>query len=196
MATLSIPIFEPYYEYYFGIHSSGMKVSKSKDYFHYQGATYFALLKVMREIKKYANSYTFMDIGCGKGRAMIVAEYFGFRKISGIELDKDLLEMANRNIVVRKRPITGTEFKLQHINALEMQYLNEPTVYFLFNPFSREVLDGVLKKICEQNKQRNIFIYMNPTAREAFHTSHFKLIKEIRTRNYTEAIVFEQLILE
>ncbi len=171
-----------------------MKVSNSSDYYHYQGATYYALLKVMREIQQYAHSYSFMDIGCGKGRVLVVSEYFGFKKIGGIDLDKDLIDIASKNIAARKHAKTATEFHVYCANALEMNYPNEPTVYFLFNPFNKEVMDGVLKKICTQNSHRNMFVYMNPTAKEVFNTSDFKHIKEIRTKNYTEAIVFEQLI--
>jgi predicted RNA methylase len=76
-----------------------------------------------------------MDIGCGKGRAVFVAEKLGFSRLRGIELDESLVAVANENkSKYIKRPQSSIEFI--HANALSFSYPNEPTVYFLFNPFN------------------------------------------------------------
>src|SRR5579883_1856526 len=41
--------------------------------------------------------FTFIDLGCGKGRALIVATEFPFRAICGIEYSDELAAVARRN---------------------------------------------------------------------------------------------------
>jgi hypothetical protein len=42
--------------------------------------------------------YDFVDIGCGKGRVLLVASSFPFRSIAGIDLSQPALEIAEKNI--------------------------------------------------------------------------------------------------
>src|ERR1700692_2548155 len=44
------------------------------------------------------DEYQFVDLGCGKGRAMIVASEFPFRSISGVELSPSLAKIARQNM--------------------------------------------------------------------------------------------------
>src|SRR5271154_1163699 len=55
------------------------------------------------------NEAVFIDVGCGKGRALVVASEFPFRSIIGVELSPELAELAEENsqVVARnfsKRP--------------------------------------------------------------------------------------------
>src|SRR5207245_5268496 len=40
---------------------------------------------------------TFVDFGCGKGRALVLAAEHGFRRVLGIECDAQLFAAAQRN---------------------------------------------------------------------------------------------------
>jgi predicted RNA methylase len=42
--------------------------------------------------------YTFIDFGCGKGRAALLASEFGFREVVGVELNTKLAEIAQTNV--------------------------------------------------------------------------------------------------
>jgi SAM-dependent methyltransferase len=48
------------------------------------------------------DTYTFIDLGCGKGRALLVASEFPFRAIIGVELSSRLAEIARRNAEIHK----------------------------------------------------------------------------------------------
>jgi len=189
-ATLLMAVYEMYYDYFFGIRTRGMENSGKDPDYHYQGAGYYILLKVFNEIKSYSNSHVFFDIGFGKGRALVVAEYFGFQKIQGVELDKNLFQLANKNLTNRKRGKPETKFSIQQGSAQIIEYTSESTLYFLFNPFNDEVLRAVLKSIKQHNQQKKIFVYLNPIHRNVFEEMGFKSIKEIKTNKYIEAVIF------
>src|ERR1039458_2883444 len=44
------------------------------------------------------SSYTFIDVGAGKGRGLLVASEFRFRKVVGIELNPSLATIARQNV--------------------------------------------------------------------------------------------------
>jgi hypothetical protein len=76
--TLKILRAEWIQEKRFGIITSMIKRSDSKEFFHYQGASYLVLFRVFSELAMDKKDFDFVDVGSGKGRALFVAEYFGF----------------------------------------------------------------------------------------------------------------------
>lgn len=173
-----------------GIHTRRFKKSRSREYFHYQGAGYKLLFKLFSALDPGIKHYRFVDIGSGLGRAVFVAEQCGFTKLVGIELDKDLYEEAGQNLHRFTPSNPKSEICFIHQNALEASYENSRCVYFLFNPFNRSVLEQVLRRIQSGTQEDTWFIYMNPLFREAFQSPAFEHISTFKTRFYTEAMVF------
>src|ERR1700733_6284279 len=60
----------------------------------YMPVNFFVLDHLLAEIRKYTDSKTFLDLGCGKGRAMVVAANYGFTDITGIDFSKKFCEDA------------------------------------------------------------------------------------------------------
>ena len=174
----------------YGIATSSIKKSNSDEFFHYQGAGYLVLYRIFEEIAPQTKSFNFVDIGCGKGRPVFVAESFGYNDLTGIDLDKELIEAANENLKTYLLKRKESVIKFIHANALEHNYRNTPTVYFLFNPFNEEVLKKVLAKIISATTSQTWLVYMNPKYKDAFTQDKFELVKELKTKRYLEAIVY------
>lgn len=89
--------------------------------------------------------YTFVDIGCGKGRVLLVASEFPFRKIIGIEFAPQLAERAKQNLKTY-RATNRKCFVIEAIraDATEYELTPEPQVLYLYSPFARSVLARVL----------------------------------------------------
>ncbi len=45
-----------------------------------------------------SESYTFLDLGCGKGRAVLMASELPFREVVGVELNPELARVADENV--------------------------------------------------------------------------------------------------
>lgn len=189
-ATVRLVKAELNYEKKFGIQSSGIKKSNSREFFHYQGAGYLVLLRIFREIYEETKHFDFVDIGCGKGRAVFVAENCGYNNLTGIELDEELIGEANANLRSYSFKRKESVIRFIHMNALKYSYQNRPTVYFLFNPFNEDILRRVLERICLSTRSETWFIYMNPMYAKPFKEKTMEIVKEFKTGRYTEAIVY------
>ena len=91
---------------------------------------------------------TFIDIGAGMGRAVLLAAEMPFRRVIGIELHSTLLRIARRNLTVwRKAGRVKVPARMVQADAAEIVYPAGPTVCFLFNPFGAVVMRRFLKAL-------------------------------------------------
>ncbi len=107
------------------------------------------------------SSYTFIDIGAGKGRGLLVASEYRFRKVIGIELNPDMTAIARHNVAhwIGTHEADFTAPRLAPIEVLEQDALDfdfpaTPTLLFLFHPFEAPVLKQLLRRIETQFAKR------------------------------------------
>lgn len=90
---------------------------------------------------------TFVDLGCGKGRVVLIAAERRFAKVIGVELDQRLVATAERNVAAwAARHPTATPPAIVWSDAAEVPLAGAPLVLYLYNPFEADVLDLVLRK--------------------------------------------------
>jgi SAM-dependent methyltransferase len=112
------------------------------------------------------SEFTFVDIGSGKGRALLLAAEYPFRRVLGVELLPELNAVAEKNIrkfLNDKRACA--EIQVLCGDATEFAFPADPLVVFLFNPLP----EVALKKLTEnldtslREKPRPVLvIYANP----------------------------------
>lgn len=92
--------------------------------------------EMMRATPVDLAQYTFIDIGAGKGKALMLATEFPFRRVVGIELAQELVEVAHRNLARyrdrRPRPVAA---ELICQDFLRWELPPEPSVLFFNDPF-------------------------------------------------------------
>jgi len=98
--------------------------------------------------------YTFIDIGCGKGRGLMVASQFHFCQVVGVELNPALAAIAMQNVArwTSAHAADSTAHALAPIEVAEQDALDydlpdTPTLLFLFHPFEAPVLKQLLRRI-------------------------------------------------
>jgi len=87
----------------------------------------------------------FVDVGCGLGRACILAAEYGFEKVTGVDLAAEFCAATRRN-AARCRPPSG---KLSPIDIVQMDALvfcgqTEADLFLMMRPFSRDFTRRVL----------------------------------------------------
>jgi SAM-dependent methyltransferase len=92
--------------------------------------------------------FTFIDLGSGKGRTLLMAADYPFRKILGVELLPALNKIAQENIA-QYRGESQKCFMLETIcgDATTISFPAEPTILFLFNPFPESGLRKVIANL-------------------------------------------------
>ncbi len=110
----------------------------------------------------YSRSRKLLDVGCGKGVILKEAAGFPFEKISGIEIQPELVKTAEKNLKLLK--LQDRAFCMR-ADAETFDGYGDYNVFFFFNPFSEEVFQKVIARILQENRDKTeelIFIYHNP----------------------------------
>ena len=110
--------------------------------------------------------FTFLDLGSGKGRTLLMVSDYPFRRILGVELLPRLGEIAQENMRHYKSPSQQC-FSLETIcaDASTFPLPDEPLVIYLFNPFGESGLRHVvanLEQTLRANPRRLYVLYLNP----------------------------------
>lgn len=92
--------------------------------------------------------FAFVDLGCGKGRALLLASERDFRQVLGIELNRALAETTERNAILweslgrRRAPMM-----IRQGDATEIVYPEGHLLVFLYNPFGAPVMKAVTAQL-------------------------------------------------
>lgn len=136
----------------------------------------------------------FLDIGCGKGRALCVAAHHGIRKLTGLDFSRVLCESANQNLSITKQHFPQLDYKVINNDAFYFEIPADADCIFLFNPFDEIILSAVVNNICkslQRNPRTITIIYVNPQHKELFLKAGFKEIWYTKKMKYLEASIFE-----
>lgn len=108
---------------------------------------------------------SFIDIGCGKGRALVIASEYPFRRIIGVELNPDLAAAARANArrVGRRFP-DRTTMDVRVGDASEPDLPEGDLVVFLYHPFGRMLVERLCAHVASAAKDRRsvTIVYENP----------------------------------
>jgi len=106
--------------------------------------------------------FTFVDLGCGKGRALLLAEEYEFKKIVGVDFVKRLVKIASRNATI----VESQRITVSHGDVRDFDFPPGPPVVFLYNPFSERITRGVMQRL--NSHPNTVYIaYVNPLHAEA-----------------------------
>jgi len=110
--------------------------------------------------------FAFVDMGSGKGRALLLASRFPFRRIVGVEIAAELSKAAKANIERFSAPWQRCrEIEVRTGDAAEFAYPAGPLVLFFYQPFLAPVLKRCLKNLARSLavEPREVYVvYVNP----------------------------------
>jgi SAM-dependent methyltransferase len=121
--------------------------------------------------------FDFIDLGAGKGRSLIVAAGYPFRRVIGVEFSRRLQEIASANIArLPPERIRCGEIACVYGDAADHEFLGRNTVLFLYNPFGDFVMKNVIRNLeatFAHSESRLYVIYHNPASAELFDDAAF-----------------------
>jgi SAM-dependent methyltransferase len=142
----------------FGVRTSGLVPGRHLKSGHgadrHNTAYYGVAPSVFREMivrwrrskpKAAIDEYSFVDLGAGMGRAMLLAAEFPFRAVVGVELSPTLARIGRKNMALW-RAVGRAKAPMRMIcrDAAEFELPAGPCVVFLFNPFGAPVMRRLL----------------------------------------------------
>jgi SAM-dependent methyltransferase len=110
--------------------------------------------------------FVFVDLGSGKGRVLIEAAAFPFKRIIGVEFSKRL-HLVAEELVARyeARNASTSRIELQYKSATEFAPPLENTIFYLYNPFDADILSKVMQHLhlsLRQMHRQILIVYLNP----------------------------------
>lgn len=131
----------------------------------YQAADPKIFQEAMAHIPGDKSHFAFVDLGCGKGRALILASQYGFENIVGVEQSPKLAAVASRNL-----KLLDVDAEIVTGDASKFAFPSGPLVCFMYNPFG----PAVIRTVCEKLQRRVgplYVVYVNPMHSEALQNS-------------------------
>jgi len=102
--------------------------------------------------------FTFIDVGAGKGRVLLVASGFPFKRLIGVEFARELVDLALENM-----ERAGCRAEVVHVDAAEYSFPLDNLIIYLYNPFGAEILRRVLASLQRIGEHREVYLlYLNP----------------------------------
>jgi hypothetical protein len=92
--------------------------------------------------------WTFIDIGAGLGRAVMIASLYPFARAIGVEMNPRLTSRARQNLAIwTKTSRACNAVEVHAADAAEFPWPHEPLVIYMFNPFERPVMEKLLDSL-------------------------------------------------
>jgi SAM-dependent methyltransferase len=95
------------------------------------------------------NEIALLDAGCGKGRVMAMAAWYGFRQVYGFDISPQLCFNTIENIEKIQPFYPDVVFDVQCEDARKYPISKDIGVIFLFNPFNEKIMKPLIGKVLE-----------------------------------------------
>lgn len=156
-----------------GLSCSGDKSSS----IWYEPTPLRTLEHIFRFLPPNPADFTFVDFGSGKGRTLLYAARFPFRRIIGIEFAQELHAIAERNIHAFRSPHQRC-FDIRSIcmDAAEFKIPDGDCVFYFFHPFWNEVMARVLcnmERSYRAHPRVFLVLYYHPLSSKVFEQAAF-----------------------
>ena len=134
------------------------------------------VIEPLRELRRDWTDFVFLDIGAGKGKAIITAAPFGFKHLIGVEFVPGLAKVAESNLAragVKNATIVCLDATDYHFPAGNL-------VVFFYNPFAAEVMRMVIANLRRDKRGKVYVIYAGPEQSGVIHDNRFLKIALIK----------------
>lgn len=151
---------------------------------HEYGPTSYGMLKRIFDYLKLTPNDTVVDLGSGKGRVVFFVALQRLKKVIGVEIDGELIEIAKENLRRLKRRNAPIEFI--HADAAQYKFTEE-NIILMSNPFGHKTLEAVIKNIKESlviQPRKIHVIYYIPIHRDLLDSQDWLVLKgKIKNHN-------------
>lgn len=174
-------------ERYFGVRTAGKVELQSlglsnEDWHEYAPVGYWAIASSLLKVPLALRDIGFLDIGSGKGRPLVVAAALGIRRIVGVEIARELNEIARANLA----HVKACDIEVVDTDAAKYCIPADVNVLFLANSFKGPTLESVLANIRRSHAAwpRSIYLVVFNDRIFDSHASRHDWIRRIRTMRY------------
>jgi SAM-dependent methyltransferase len=163
----------------FGVETSGLIYElpsghqhdlHNNGYFAVAPSVFHAIMRAMQEqLHLDFQRFRFVDLGSGKGRALLLASDYPYREIIGVELSPELDRIARSNIaryaLAKSGLLPHTPMISMQGDATDFAWPAGPLIVYMWNAFTRPVMERVFRNLESSLKEepRELYlVYLHP----------------------------------
>ena len=113
----------------------------------YQASEAGSLRRTLASLPVEYEQFVFVDIGSGKGRALLVAAEFPFKQIIGVEFAPELNEVARQNLAAYSGERRCAWIEVITADAADYSIPDDPVILYFYNPFLEPVMSRVMDRV-------------------------------------------------
>jgi SAM-dependent methyltransferase len=99
-------------------------------------------------------TYSFVDLGCGKGRVLLVASTYPFQRVIGVEISQELSRIARENVTRFPASARKADVEVQTIDAATIRFPATNLLIHMYHPFGPELTRVVLRRLEESVREQ------------------------------------------
>jgi len=120
---------------------------------------------------------TVLDVGCGKGGALITLSKFPFARVDGLDLSEPAVAIARENL----GKVGLTRCTIYQCDAAQFPDYDRYNFLYMFHPFPAAILAEVLQAVrvsLARRPRKLVLIYVNCLSHDTIVAAGFKKISE------------------
>jgi len=148
----------------------------------YQGCQWLAVRRALKDLGA-STSDVFVDLGSGKGKALLIAGRLPYKHVVGIEVDRELSRFAARNIDRAQPRLRAGKVECINADAAEWPIPDDTSVVFMFNPFIGETFSAIASRIFESydhNPRALHIVYEHPWEHDWLLSTRRVVVTDVR----------------
>lgn len=145
----------------------------------YEAVNFFLIEKLFETLPQFSSNTSIVDLGCGKGRVLLVAAHYGFTNITGIDFAVELCIEAIKNMEKVSSKFPKIKWNIINSNVIDYDIKPDDSVFFMFNPFTQDIITILLNKLensCHQHPRSIYFLYTNPYYKEVLIRNGYEIV--------------------
>jgi SAM-dependent methyltransferase len=135
----------------------------------------------------------FLDLGCGKGRTLLLACIAGFARVIGVEAEEHLCAVARQNVNRWAMRHKGVSPEIIHADARTTCFPPGNLFVYMFNPFTGPVFQEVVERLhasATEHSRAVIVLYYNDVCSEELErTGSFRRVRVRPVRFWTKPTI-------
>jgi SAM-dependent methyltransferase len=114
----------------------------------YEGIGWLPLRRALAALEPGPGD-VFVDLGSGKGQALVVAGQFPLARVIGVELADDLNEVARSNMAHARRRLRARDYEITTADVLKWPVPDDLSIVFMYCPFIGDLFSQAMDRIFE-----------------------------------------------
>jgi SAM-dependent methyltransferase len=168
--AVELPLSERYFDWRLSLDADGIvetpeSAAEGSEYKRYEPVPYNGFRRAMRKLDIRRGHDVFIDIGSGRGRALVLAARYPFRKVIGVEFSAELCERARENVARVRSKLVCKDVEIVVADATTYELPAEVNVVYFYNPFTGALLSAVcenLRRSLATSPRPLTVLYANP----------------------------------